>query len=285
MGFYDEENYVPEKLPDAKNKMFEDKIREYLVVTNDYSGAAVGKTAQMDILASVDVQTDEFDSMEGKIIWETTDEELKTGAFFKRFKKGTIYRILARRSKAKPENKYNNMYSLVRVIEDSISDERLESILKEYRKKVVIEDEISGKFVLDKEIEMFEGSIEKKKKKIILYLEIEKNDPETWDNAHENMKRFISELDIRDKEMREFSADSLTDLANDWLEDSVEDDEEEIEEITEEDFAQRIDLCEISVDSEGSYAVYYSDDDMFWGHSIQVCGSFDEGIESAEMVG
>ena len=29
MGFYDEENYVPEKLPDAKNKMFEDKIREY----------------------------------------------------------------------------------------------------------------------------------------------------------------------------------------------------------------------------------------------------------------
>ena len=151
LGFYDEENYVPEKLPDAKNKMFEDKIREYLVVTNDYSGAAVGKTAQMDILASVDVQTDEFDSMEGKIIWETTDEELKTGAFFKRFKKGTIYRILARRSKAKPENKYNNMYSLVRVIEDSISDERLESILKEYRKKVVIEDEISGKFVLDKE--------------------------------------------------------------------------------------------------------------------------------------
>ena len=167
MGFYDEENYVPEKLPDAKNKMFEDKIREYLVVTNDYSGAAVGKTAQMDILASVDVQTDEFDSMEGKIIWETTDEELKTGAFFKRFKKGTIYRILARRSKAKPENKYNNMYSLVRVIEDSISDERLESILKEYRKKVVIEDEISGKFVLDKDLEMFEGSIERNGKKII----------------------------------------------------------------------------------------------------------------------
>lgn len=284
MGFYDEENYVPEKLPDAKDNMFEDEIREYLVVTNDYSGAAVGKTAQMDILASVDVQTNEFESMEGKIIWETTDEELKSGAFFKRFKKGTIYRILARRSKAKPKNQYNNMFSLVKIVEDSITDERLESVLKEYRKKVVIEDEVLGEFVLDKDLEMFEGSIERNGKKIILYLEIEKDDPETWDNAHENMKRFISELDIRDKEMREFSAESLTDLANDWLEDSVEDDEE-IEEINEEDFAQRIDLCEISVDDEGSYTVYYSDDDMFWGHSIQVCGTFEEGIQSADMVG
>lgn len=284
MGFYDEENYVPEKLPDAKDNMFEDEIREYLVVTNDYSGAAVGKTAQMDILASVDVQTNEFESMEGKIIWETTDEELKSGAFFKRFKKGTIYRILARRSKAKPKNQYNNMFSLVKIVEDSITDERLESVLKEYRKKVVIEDEVLGEFVLDKDLEMFEGSIERNGKKIILYLEIEKDDPETWDNAHENMKRFISELDIRDKEMREFSAESLTDLANDWLEDSVEDDEE-IEEINEEDFAQRIDLCEISVDDEGSYTVYYSDGDMFWGHSIQVCGTFEEGIQSADMVG
>ena len=123
------------------------------------------------------------------------------------------------------------------------------------------------------------------REKIILNLEVEKDVPETWNIAHANMKKFISELDIHDKEMREFSAKSLTDLANEWLEDSVENDEEEIEEITEEDFAQRIDLCEISVDSEGSYAVYYSDDDMFWGHSIQVCGSFDEGIESAEMVG
>lgn len=285
MYFYDEENYVPEKLPEAKNNMFEDEAREYIVVTNDYSGAAVGKTAQMSILASVDVQADAFDPMEGKIVWETTDEELKTGAFFKRFKKGTVYRILARRSKANPRNQYNNMLSLVKVLEENISDERLLSVLNEYRKKVTIDDENIGEFVLDKDLEMFEGSIERDGERVILYLEVDKDDPETWKTAHENMKRFVSELDIRDKEMREFSAEALTDLANDWLADSVEDDEEEIEEITEEDFAQRIELCEISVDSEGSYTVYYSDDDMFWGHSIEVYGTFDEGIQSADMVG
>ena len=98
------------------------------------------------------------------------------------------------------------------------------------------------------------------------------------------MKRFISELDARDSELRRFSAESLTELANDWLADSVEDDEE-MQEITEADFAQRIDLHEIAVDAEGSYTVYYGDDEMFWGHSIEVCGTFDEGIESAEMVG
>ena len=285
MFIYNEENYVPEKLPEAKNNMFEDDINEYIVVTNDYSGAAVGKTAQMEILASVEVCTNDFDTMEGKIIWETTEEELKTSAFFNRFKKGTIYRILARRSKAKPKNKYNNMFALVKVIEDNISDERLESVLKEYRKKVVIKDEGLGEFVLEKDLEMFEGSIDIDGEKIILYLEVEKDVPETWNIAHANMKKFISELDIHDKEMREFSAKSLTDLANEWLEDSVENDEEEIEEITEEDFAQRIDLCEISVDAEGSYTVYYSDDDMFWGHSIEVSGTLENGIESADMVG
>ena len=100
MGFYDEKNYVPVKLPEAKEKMFEDEIREYLVVTNDYSGSAVGKTAQMNILASIDVEPDTYDPMEGKIVWETTEEEYNSSAFFKRFKKGTVYRILARRSKA-----------------------------------------------------------------------------------------------------------------------------------------------------------------------------------------
>ena len=285
MFIYNEENYVPEKLPEAKNNMFEDDINEYIVVTNDYTAAAVGKTAQMEILASVEVCTNDFDTMEGKIIWETTEEELKTSAFFNRFKKGTIYRILARRSKAKPKNKYNNMFALVKVIEDNISDERLESVLKEYRKKVVIKDEGLGEFVLEKDLEMFEGSIDIDGEKIILYLEVEKDVPETWNIAHANMKKFISELDIHDKEMREFSAKSLTDLANEWLEDSVENDEEEIEEITEEDFAQRIDLCEISVDAEGSYTVYYSDDDMFWGHSIEVSGTLENGIESADMVG
>ncbi len=284
MGFYDEENYVPEKLPDAKNNMFEDEVREYIVVTNDYSGAAVGNTAQMSILASIDVKSDSFDPMEGKIVWETTEEELKTGAFFERFKKGTIYRILARKSKAKPRNQYNNMLSLVKVLEEKTADERLESVLNEYRKIVTIDDDELGEFTLDKDLEMFEGSIQKDGEKVVLYLEVDKDDQETWKTAHENMKRFISELDIRDKDMREFSAEALTELANDWLEDSLEDDEE-MQEITEADFARRIELCEISVDAEGSYTVYYSDDDMFWGHSIEVYGTFDEGIQSANMVG
>ena len=284
MDFYDEENYVPKKLDKAKNDMFEDEILEYKVVTNDYSGAAVGKTAQMSILASIDVQSDSFDPMEGKIVWETTEEELKTGAFFKRFKKGTIYRILARRSKARPRNGYNNMFCLEKVIEENVTDERLLSVLNEYRKKVTIADDDLGEFTLEKDLEMFEGSIERNGNKIILFLEVDKNDPKTWDTALENMKRFISELDARDSELRRFSAESLTELANDWLADSVEDDEE-MQEITEADFAQRIDLHEIAVDAEGSYTVYYGDDEMFWGHSIEVCGTFDEGIESAEMVG
>ena len=145
-----------------------------------------------------------------------------------------------------------------------------------------ITDEILGEMTVDEGD--IEGEVEISGQNIYFGISVDDiNDKETVDRLISEFKKFISEFDKWDKRIREFAAKSLTDCANDWLQDSLEDGEPFIE-ITEERFAQRMVLNSIGYDENG-FDVYYDDDDMFWGHSIQVCGSFDEGIESAEMVG
>ena len=36
---------------------------------------------------------------------------------------------------------------------------------------------------------------------------------------------------------------------------------------------------------EGDFTAYFDDDDMFWGHTVEVCGSLENGIESANIAG
>ena len=75
-------------------------------------------------------------------------------------------------------------------------------------------------------------------------------------------------------------------LANNWLsqdEESARD--PETAPITEEEFTQRILLTEVSVSPGGRFTAYYNDDDMFWGHSVEVSGSLKKGITYANLAG
>ena len=83
--------------------------------------------------------------------------------------------------------------------------------------------------------------------------------------------------------MREFAAKKLTALANSWL---AEDEETEAAgQITEETFAKRITLSELTITSSGSFTAYYNDDDMFWGHAVEIGGSLKKGITYANLAG
>ena len=55
--------------------------------------------------------------------------------------------------------------------------------------------------------------------------------------------------------------------------------------ITEEEFAQRILLTEVSVSPGGRFTAYYNDDDMFWGHVVTVDGILKKGPIGADMQG
>ncbi len=83
--------------------------------------------------------------------------------------------------------------------------------------------------------------------------------------------------------MRIFAAKELTSLANEWLADDEEN--EDAQPITEDTFAKRITLSEISIAPNGSFAAYYEDDDMFWGHVVEIHGSLKKGILNANIAG
>ena len=109
------------------------------------------------------------------------------------------------------------------------------------------------------------------------------NDRENVEKLISKFKKFISEFDKWDKDIREFSAEKLTDNANNWLRDGLEDGEEFVE-ITKEKFAERMILNSIGFDENG-FDVYYDDDDMFWGHCIWVYGTLEKGIKDANIAG
>ena len=147
-----------------------------------------------------------------------------------------------------------------------------------------ITDEILGEMTFDESLGSFEGEVEISGQNIYFGISVDNiNDKETVDRLISEFKKFISEFDKWDKRIREFSAEKLTDNANDWLQDSLEDDEEFVE-ITKEKFAERMVLNSIGFDENG-FEVFYDDDDMFWGHSILVDGTLENGIEQAYIAG
>ena len=95
------------------------------------------------------------------------------------------------------------------------------------------------------------------------------------------MKQMMTDQDRWDRDMRAFAARELTQLACEWRESA----DEEVPEITEESFAQRIELTSIAMDPDGSFSAYFDDDDMFFGHCVVVYGTLADGVASAVMAG
>jgi hypothetical protein len=82
-----------------------------------------------------------------------------------------------------------------------------------------------------------------------------------------------------DREARDFMAGELLALKNDnWL------DEGEAE-LTAEEFVERATVESIKVSPDGKFEFWYNDGDLFWGHSIMVSGSLEEGINDAGIHG
>lgn len=146
-----------------------------------------------------------------------------------------------------------------------------------------IEDEVLGTLKLNRDFGLLDGEILWNGEKVSLALEIDLDDEETWDTARSIAHKVMADRESRDRSMREFAAKKLTELANEWQAD--DDEKENADPITEEAFAQRITLSELSLTYKGDFTAYFDDDDMFWGHTVEVCGSLENGIESANIAG
>lgn len=288
-------NYEREK--EKYEKRYEKQTKELLVLTGEYVGGA-GSVAQglwspsADILGYVDLETGETVESEGILSWLAREED-KDGWIY-HLEDLTIYHIKCR--KIKPEqvmkharSRFFNNFFLTEVVERGVENPALSQILDKYKEVVSIEDKDCGTFTLERHFNWFAGTVDWLGEDCHVTLECDEENGITADQALAQFKKIYGSLGEWDQKFRVFAAQNLTEDANDWQDEGCDDGEEESAEasaaITEEVFAGRITISEFSINAEGSYEVYYDDDDMFWGHVIIVDGSADGKMEDAYIAG
>ena len=274
---------------DEWERSFEEEVREFLVLVAGSSGA--GKRngfweSAHSYLAYVDCETGALCADEGRLVYPVSDEEYAAGGIVGRFRDEEIYRVTARKkiSHEVPEGvaaSAQNRLLIVDVLEENPPCPALDEVLAEYRRPVVLEDEELGELTLDKDYDTFEGSISWQGEDIDISLEVDSSSEETWTAAVAAMKQMVADQDVWDRDMRTFAARELTELACEWRESADED----VPEITEESFAQRLDLTSIAMDPNGSFSAYFDDDDMFFGHCVTVYGTLVDGVTAANVEG
>ena len=166
------------------------------------------------------------------------------------------------------------------VLEKNAACKELEEILAEYRKPIILQDDILGELIYDKQIKSFQGSIIWQDRKINIILDVDKDNTGEITKAKKALKTMLSEQTKWDEDLRSFAAKKLTKLACEWAES-----DDETSEITEESFAKRISLSSICMTSGDSFSAYFDDDELFFGHCITVCGSLKKGVVSADIEG
>lgn len=270
-------------------RTFEDEAKEILVLLAGGSGAGK-RNGFWDVshyfIAYVDCQTGALHTGDGRIVYPVSDEEHDAGGILDGFRREAVYRLKARKRIPHkiPEGvtaSSQNQFLIVEVLEEDAPCPALEEVLAEYRRPVVLNDEELGELSLDKDLDMFEGGISWRGEDIDISLEVDSSSEDTWTAAVAAMKQMMTDRDRWDRDMRAFAARELTELACDWRESADED----VPEITEESFAQRIELTSIAMEPDGSFSAYFDDDDMFFGHCVVVYGTLADGVASAEMAG
>ena len=270
-------------------RTFEEEIRELLVLLAGGSGAGK-RSGFWDVshyfIAYVGCQTGALHAADGRIVYPVSDEQNDAGGILDRFRREAVYRLKARKKipSEVPEGvtaSSQNQFLVVEVLEEDAPCPALEEVLAEYRRPVVVVDEVLGELTLDKDLDMFEGTLLWRDEDIDISLGVDSSSEDTWTAAVVAMKQMVAEQDCRDRDMRTFAARELTELACEWREST----DEGAPEITEESFAQRLDLTSIAMDADGSFSAYFNDDDMFFGHCVVVYGTLSDGVAKVNMEG
>ena len=270
-------------------RTFEEEAREILVLLAGGGGAGK-RSGFWDVshyfIAYVDCQTGALHTADGRIVYPVSDEQNDAGGILDRFRREAVYRLKARKKIPHVVTEgvtasSQNQFLIVELLEEEPPCPALEEVLADYRRPVVVVDEVLGELTLNKDLDMFEGEVLWCGEQICVSLEVDAVNEGTWADASRAMKAMLAEQDRWDGDMRASAARELTELACEWRESA----DEEVPEITEESFARRIELRSIAMDADGSFSAYFDDDDMFFGHCVTVYGTLADGVTAANMEG
>ncbi|MGE1195877.1 DUF2262 domain-containing protein [Priestia megaterium] len=257
-------------------KGFSEEVIDIAAVTGSVgigAGMSHGETlwtASIDLIAwkSLD-ENKAVKKEEVPLRWLVNEEEVEKAMDL--LQSNTVIKLQVRRG--------TDSMMLVNILETEYEDEELETIVKESVKPIYYHDEKLGKFTLEKGIKVFERNLSWANEQCELYFDWHE-DESMMKSALKTAHTLFEEQDKWSQKIRMYAAAELTDLANDWLQE-----EDEIEEITKDMFMDFMSLDTISVYSEGDFDFYFSDGDMFAGHSIIVEGNINGTFTRAQIAG
>lgn len=151
-------------------------------------------------------------------------------------------------------------------------DPGLKEVLEEQKKPVTFEGE-GMNFTLNRRVGWFEAEVNWLKTPISLVFDAEEDRADALQTA----RTLLDAQEEWDRRVREYAAEELTGLANDWAEDPSE--------ITKKQFADRLELESIEVREDGGFQFWFGDGELFYGHSIWVSGDVEHGPDGADMEG
>lgn len=170
-------------------------------------------------LGMVFCDTGKADIREGRLEWPVTEEEKNSEKGWNRFAREQICRIKVRKlldeyvpKHISPEK--NNSWAITEVLEHTVACPKLETVLMEYKKPVIIEDKVLGTLTLNRDFYMFESSLLWKGNQVSFMLEVNPDSKSSWSRARSAAQQLVKEQDSWDKAMRIFAAKELTSLAN-----------------------------------------------------------------------
>jgi hypothetical protein len=165
-------------------------------------------------------------------------------------------------------------------LEDLISksdDEELLALATELQKPVTFNDELLGKFTLDRTVDWFESETIWDKETIHLNLTVDERGNESA--SLKIAKKLWEDQEVWSEKIIDFAVKKLLDLKNDtWL-------DEDESELTAVQFIERMTLEAIAVYPDGKFEFWHNDGDLFWGHSIQISGNINDGPTDADIPG
>ena len=261
-----------------ESRFANEEIEITVLIAESCNGASVYEKKwlipSIDYLAMLDNSTGKMIKEKGRLEWFIKREPDRKGWGYD-FEPYGIYRFLVRKSVF-----VNTTYRIVKILEENVQNEDLIEYRKHFLKSVEINTPY-GRFVLDRSMSWFEGAVELGGSDATVFLETDEENGETADGALQVFLKNKEDFETFDRKNKEYAAENLLVLANEWQ----ESEEGEHEPITKEKFMELMDVSEMTVSPHGYITLYYNDGDMFWGHAIEITVEEDGTVSDANIAG
>lgn len=157
-------------------------------------------------LGMVFCNTGTLSTKEERLEWPVTDEERNSNKGWGRFQSEQICRLKIQRMKEEwAKGLVVRPWCISRVVKAHEDCPELQAVLDEYHKPVVIQDQVLGELILDKNYDAFEGEIQWCGTNVSISLEVNVESKSSWTRARSAAKKLLAACDAWDKAMRRMS--------------------------------------------------------------------------------